>query len=294
MEDAHVGKPEERVATGVDVVGDIAILKLPGLMAAEKRRFAETLMREVRSVKCVYEQKGGIEGEYRLRTLKHLGGEKRTLTLHKENGCIFKVDVARCYFSSRLSTERLLLAEEVRRKERVLNMFAGVGPFSIEIAKRSGARVTSCEINRYACELHLENNRLNKVVDRVAVVNEDASRLPDTGDGEKFDRILMPHPSQANRFLPTALSLVKGPGVIHYYRHVLGRDEQEATAALLRELDDMLPAKARVRTRRVRYVGPRWIEMAADIRLSPRLRQGETTRRGGSGYTDKDARARRM
>ncbi|MGP8124337.1 MAG: class I SAM-dependent methyltransferase [Nitrososphaerales archaeon] len=263
--EARIRKPE-RVSTGVDVVGDIAIVRLPELSAAEKRRLARALTKEIRNVKCVYEQEGGIEGEYRLRSLKHLAGEKRTLTLHRENGCVFRVDVARCYFSPRLSTERLRLAGLVAPRERVLNMFAGVGPFSIPIAKNTGARVTSCEINEYACDLHEENDRLNKVQDIVRVIRGDAAEMPRKVKA-KFDRVLMPHPSQADRFLPAALAMSKKRAVIHYYRHVLGENVGEASARLVEELSGVVPPRTLIKTRRVREVGPRWLEMAADIRL---------------------------
>jgi tRNA (guanine37-N1)-methyltransferase len=247
-------------------VGDIAIVRLTELSAAEKRRLARALIEEVRNVKCVYEQEGGIEGEFRLRSLKHLAGEKRTLTLHRENGCVFKVDVARCYFSPRLSTERLAIAGRVAQRERVLNMFAGVGPFSILIAKTAGARVTSCEINEYACDLHEENDGLNKVQAKVRVVRGDAAELP-SKEKSKFDRILMPHPSQADKFLAAALAMARKRASIHYYRHVLGESEDEASARLVEELSGMVPSGTRIKTRRVREVGPRWIEMVADLRL---------------------------
>jgi tRNA (guanine37-N1)-methyltransferase len=265
LEEARIKKPE-RVSTGVDVIGDIAIVRLPELSAAEKRRLAKALTKEVKNVKCVYEQQGGIEGEFRLRSLKHITGEKRTLTLHRENGCVFRVDVARCYFSPRLSTERLAIAEQARPEERVLNMFAGVGPFSIPIAKRAGSRVTSCEVNEYACDLHEENDRLNKVQEKVRVVRGDALELP-TRLRSRFDRILMPHPSQADKFLPTALRMAKKRAVIHYYRHLLGASEEIASARLLEELSGLVPSGTRIATRKVREVGPRWVEMAADLRL---------------------------
>jgi tRNA (guanine37-N1)-methyltransferase len=248
------------------VVGDIAIVRLPELSATEKRRLAVALTKEVKKVKCVYEQEGGIEGEFRLRSLKHLAGEKRTLTLHRENGCVFRVDVARCYFSPRLSTERLTIARQVAPRERVLNMFAGVGPFSILIAKTAGARVTSCEINEYACDLHEENDGLNKVQDKVRVVRGDAAELPGK-EKFKFDRVLMPHPSQADKFLPAALAMAKKRAVIHYYRHVLGESENEASARLAEEISGRVPAGTLIKTRRIREVGPRWLEMVADLRL---------------------------
>jgi tRNA (guanine37-N1)-methyltransferase len=254
-----------RVSSGVDVVGDIAIVRLGDFSASEKRRVAGALLEELKNLRVVMEQKGGIEGEYRLRTLRHLAGEKRSTTVHRENGCSFRVDVAKCYFSPRLSTERLRIAEAVRPSERVLNMFAGVGPFSIPIAKLRGARVLSCELNEYAARLHSENDTLNKVEGLIRVIIGDAADLPSTTK-RKFDRVLMPLPSEANRFLPTALAMAKKGGTIHYYRHVLGADEDEATASVREELRALLPRKAPFTTRRVREVGPRWVEMAADIR----------------------------
>jgi len=264
LERARVDNPD-RISSGVDIVGDIAIVRLSGFSSKEKRGVARELIEETKNVKVVMEQEGGIEGEFRLRKLKHLGGERRTLTVHKENGCTFKVDVAKCYFSPRLSTERLRVSHLVRPKEKVLNMFAGVGPYSIPIAKLAGARVTSCEMNEYAAELHEENDRLNKVEKLVSVVNEDAMNLPSLV-ALRFDRVLMPLPAEADRFLPTALLLAKKGAMIHYYRHVLGRDVGEAENALREELRDLLPEGTKYAVRKVREVGPRWLEMTAEIR----------------------------
>ena len=254
-----------RVSSGVDVVGDIAIVRLGDFSASEKRKVAGALLEELRNVRVVMEQKGGIEGEYRLRTLRHLAGEKRSITLHKENGCSFRVDVSKCYFSPRLSTERLRVAEAAKPMERVLNMFAGVGPFSIPIAKLKGARVLSCELNEDAARLHFENDAMNKVEGLVDVVNRDATDLPKVTK-TKFDRVIMPLPSEANKFLPTAFAMAKKGATIHYYRHVLGVDDDEATASLRAELETLLPRGAKFTTRRVREVGPRWVEMTAEIR----------------------------
>jgi tRNA (guanine37-N1)-methyltransferase len=254
------------VAAGVDMVGDIAIVRLGDMAASEKRSVAAAILAETKSVKCVFEQEGGIEGEFRLRKLLHLAGENRTLTTHRENGCAYKVDVARCYFSPRLATERLRICEGAEQEEHVLNMFAGVGPFSILIAKRKKARVTSCELSSYACELHEENDTTNKVDRLIRVVNADAMDLPKLTK-RRFERVLMPHPSQADRFLPVALQLAKKGAIIHYYRHLLGTDEEEAGENLRRELAELLPKRATYAARKTREVGPRWLEMVADITL---------------------------
>jgi tRNA (guanine37-N1)-methyltransferase len=247
------------------VVGDIAIVKLrPGAEGREEE-LAKAILDEMKSVKCVYGQEGGIEGDFRLRKLRHIGGEARTETLHKENGIRLKLDVETCYFSPRLSTERLRIAGKVADGEKVLNMFAGVGPFSILIAKRT--KVWSCELNKAAFKFHVENNRLNKVEHRVVMVEGDAMAVPEklAGDGQ-FDRILMPHPSQSDRFLPAAISMLSPGGVVHYYRHMTGRDPAEAARNLREELGAAAPTLCVRSVRRVRAIGPRYVELVADLK----------------------------
>jgi len=252
--------------TGIDVIGDIAIVKLRPGLGSDEKALAKAILAEMKSVKCVYGQEGGIEGDFRLRKLRHLGGEERTITEHKENGIRLKLDVETCYFSPRLSTERLRIAEKVAEGEKVLNMFAGVGPFSILIAKRTG--VWSCELNDAAFKFHLENNRLNKVEGRIKMIKGDAMLLPEEVEGEgPFERILMPHPSQSNLFLRAALSMLAPGGVVHYYRHMSGRDVPEAASGLKHEIEEIAPGLSVGSVRKVRVIGPRYIELVADLKM---------------------------
>lgn len=266
LENTSVEGQAHSVESGIDVIGDIAILRLAGMNESVKREVATALLRNISNVRGVFEQEGGVEGEYRLRKLNHLAGENRLTTTHQENGCVYKVDLAQCYFSPRLSTERLRIAESVAPEEAVLNMFAGVGPFSIPISKKRKAKVTSCELNKAACRFHEENNRLNKVAGLIRVINANAAELPGIL-GCKFDRVLMPHPTRSNEFFPAALALSKRGARIHYYRQVPGRNQEEAEGSLSRELNPLLPTGASYTVRRVREVGPRWLEMVADIAL---------------------------
>jgi tRNA (guanine37-N1)-methyltransferase len=266
LEDAVQDSEAQNLAVGIDIVGDIAIARFEEADKALKRNAAEAIMDKMKNVKAVFEQAGGIEGEFRLRRLEHLAGEERTTTVHRENGCSFRVDVERCYFSPRLSTERQRLSEQTGEGERVLNMFAGVGPFSILLAKRRRAEVVSCELNRTACILHAQNNRLNKVAELVEVINADAGLLPAIVR-EKFQRIIMQHPSRADAFAAQAVALADRGCTIHYYRHVLGVDESEAGERLAAEVERLFPGASVYSVRRVREVGPRWLEMVADVRL---------------------------
>lgn len=247
------------------MIGDIAIVKLRPGVEGKEGALAEAILAEMKNVRCVYGQEGGIEGDFRLRNLRHLGGEARTTTIHRENGLSLKLDVRTCYFSPRLSTERLRIAKMVGEGERVLNMFAGVGPYSILIAKKTD--VWSGELNGSAFGYHVENNRLNKVEKSVRMFQVDAMLLPKELEGEgPFDRILMPHPSQSNLFLPAARSLLAPMGVIHYYRHVSGEDEAEAERTLGEELEAIARGLEVASVRRVRAIGPRYIELVAELR----------------------------
>src|SRR3989442_15769475 len=248
-----IGESEaDGVHSGIDVIGDLAIVKFSRGSIQVRELVGEKILREMGNVKGVFEQEGGIEGEYRLRKLRHLAGERRTTTLHKENGCRFLVDIAKVYYSPRLSTERLTVSMMVREGERVLNMFAGVGPFSITIARKRRCSVTSCESNREAYRLHLENNLINKVAGMITTINTDAATLPGIVEG-KFDRILMPHPSRADRYIGAALALVSNGGVIHYYRHLSAEDLEEARSAILNELRKVRGLR-KVEVRKVREV----------------------------------------
>lgn len=263
-------RPEQALAleTGIDVIGDIAIVKLPAAAKKEGKEVGEAILASMKNVKGVFDQEGGLEGDYRLRRLRHIAGAERTLTMHRENGLRFMVDVDRCYFSPRLSTERMRVADLTGDGERVLNMFAGVGPYSITLAKKKGVEVWSCELNAEAYRLHLENNTLNKVVPLLHMYNSDAADLSDSLD-VVFDRILMPHPSQSNRFLPEALRMVKPGGWIHYYRHHSGADIPEAQDRLAEELNGIIGEAARFTSRRVREIGPHYLELVADIQAAP-------------------------
>jgi tRNA (guanine37-N1)-methyltransferase len=134
----------------------------------------------------------------------------------------------------------------------------------VRFAKRKRATVCSCELNEEAFDLHVENNRVNKVEEKVRMVMADAMRLPGLLN-ERFDRILMPLPSRSNLYLGAALSLAKPGGLIHYYRHMSGKNVAEAEANLAHELSSIAGERRGFTTRKVREIGPRYIELVAEI-----------------------------
>ena len=119
-----------------DIIGDIAIVKFDGkLKKNDKINAAETLLTKNKNVKKIFEKIGMINGEERLPKLRQLIG-KGSVTLYKENGFSFYVDVKKVFFSPRMSNERLRVINQIRNEENVLDMFCGVGPFAIPTAKK--------------------------------------------------------------------------------------------------------------------------------------------------------------
>src|SRR4030067_2006192 len=123
------------VPRGFEIIGDIAILNLPLSIYDEKNLIAQTLVSRSKNVKVVLLKKNKLAGEKRTADFEILIGD-RTTTIHKENDCLFNVDIARTYFSGKLNFERSRIACEVKDGEDILVLFCGVGPFLIPIAKR--------------------------------------------------------------------------------------------------------------------------------------------------------------
>lgn len=226
LKDALSGKISDgeikTITKSFDTVGSIAIIEVPEEHEKSKFLLANAIMAVNKSIKTVLMKRGERDGEFRLRDYEHLAGEKTFETLHKEHGCTFVVDVRKAYFSPRESTERQRIANAVSKDERVLVMFAGIGPFAVVIAKKARASVTAVEINPDAVRLMEENIRMNKT--SITAILGDVS---DVCKGMVADRILMPLPKHAVKFLDLAVSCIAKNGVIHFYT-VSGEDTKKA------------------------------------------------------------------
>lgn len=263
----------DMVNRSYDIVGDIAIIRLPESFKHQTRIVAEAVMKTNRSVKTVLQQVSPVSGDFRLRGLEWIGGERRTETIYREHGCLAKVDLGECYFSPRLSYERMRIAQMVQPKEVVVNMFAGVGCYSIIIARLSSAeRVYSIDINPIAVQYMRENIRLNKVERRVVPIQGDAKKIIEEELQNVADRVLMPLPEKAYEYLDCALLALKPlKGWVHYYDFEHARKEEnpiektkeKVSRKLKTIIDDFEIKFGRV----VRTTGPNWYQVVLDVQV---------------------------
>ena len=257
-----------------DIIGDIAVTKVPKPSTEKAGIIAETIMKKHRNVKAVFTQETAVSGVFRLRSLTYVGGENRTCTVHKENGCRFKVDLEKCYFSPRLCGERRRIASLVQQNETVVNMFAGVGCFSILIAKRQPmAKVYSIDINPVAVEFMKENIRLNRVYGKVVPLLGDTKEIIQNQLQHSADRVLMPLPEKAFDYLSTALSVLKPSGGwihLHVFEHATKtEDPTEKVKQKVKSALDILGVRFVVSVVRVvRSIGPNWWQLVADVQVT--------------------------
>lgn len=261
------------ISNSYDIIGDIAILRLNKKSRQYVQGIADSIMHIHKNVKTVLMQKTPVQGDYRLRTLEYVAGLNKTITVHKEFGCLFSVDVEKCYFSPRLSFERARILKQVENGEVIVNMFAGVGCFSIVIAKHSNvSKVFSIDLNPFAIKYMEKNVRLNRVYGTVVPIKGDAKNVIIKQLNNVADRVLMPLPEIAFQYLTWALlALKRSGGWIHYYDFVHARKKELFLEKVKLKVEEKLVALetnfAIPSSRIVRTVGPNWYQIVLDIAI---------------------------
>jgi tRNA (guanine37-N1)-methyltransferase len=256
-----------------DIIGDIAVIRVRDSHLRYSKLVAEAIMTIHREVKSVWRQSSSVSGNFRLRKLEHILGKKTTETHYREHRCVYKTDLQKAYFSPRLSYERMRVAGLIQEGETVVNMFAGVGCYSIAIGKHSKPRkVYSIDVNPSAFQYLVENIRLNKVETLVVGLHGDSKEIIEMKLQDVADRVIMPLPELALKYLDYALLALKPlGGWIHYYgfehakknENPIQKAEKKVSHNLVKLCDDFRIDCGRV----VRTVGPRWFQVVLDVKV---------------------------
>ncbi|UCE80311.1 MAG: class I SAM-dependent methyltransferase family protein [Methanobacteriota archaeon] len=196
-----------------ELLGDVLVIRIPNKLEPYEKAIAETYAK-VLGVKSVLRDMGGVTGEFRTPVMKKILGSD-TVAVHKENGVLFKLDVSQIMFSSGNIDERMRASRIACDNEVVVDMFAGIGYFSIPIAvHQSPRRVIACELNPVAFAYLVENIDLNSVRETVEPIRGDNRNL----EGESIaDRVFMGYVKTTHEYLRTAIRLIRDGGVIHYH-----------------------------------------------------------------------------
>lgn len=166
-----------------------------------------------RRVRCVY-ARGPVEGFLRIQRLRHIGGERRTATIYRENGLLFSVDIASMYVNTRLSSERLRIAMEISDNETVLDLFSGYGAYALNIARIRRASVIAMDINRESVKHMVRSIYMNRLAGTVHPLVSDAGNPPLWGG---FDVVIADNPTDVDRYIETIAGLLRRGGRAYIY-----------------------------------------------------------------------------
>ena len=197
-----------------EYVGNIVIIRLEDSAESYKKRIGEVYADELNmSTVCV--DRKGVSGEFRRPSMEIIYGEN-TESVRLENGILYDFDVTKVMFASGNVDERERMKMLDCTGEMVVDMFAGIGYFTLPIAKYANPeKVIACEKNPDSFEFLVKNIELNEVKDKVIPVLGDNRDL-DYGKGFA-DRILMGYVQTTSDFIPKALEMIKHGGIIHYH-----------------------------------------------------------------------------
>ena len=261
-------KESDELISAFDQIGNIIIVRIPDLLLPKKKLIGETLLEQVKSVRSVFYQSSSVEGEFRTRDLEILAGDDKTETEYKESGCRFVVDVRKAFFSPRLSSERMRIAELVNDGEVIVNMFGGIGMFSIIAAKKKKCTVYNIDINPDAVNFCQKNIAINKLSGNIISIHGDASDVIKNKLENKSDRTLMLLPEKSDDFLRSAILASKNSGVIHYYSHIHADKKSDAAKLSEQHYLEITPVKSAILgSKIVRPVGPRFYQTVVDIKI---------------------------
>ena len=254
LEDALRGKVPPNflslIPKSYDIIGNIAILEFEKSNQINNEGFnefknllAKAVIDVNKNVISVFEKKSEIKGSYRLRDLVYLSGEINTETVHKENNCIFHLDLKTTFFSPRLVYERRRISEsDIKENEIIVDMFTGVGPFSIQIAKLNHVEIHAFDLNLAAFSFLKKNISSNKLKGMIFPYNMDITDLIDPSNkvgwklSNNVDRILMNLPENSIDFIEIACFLMKKiGGTLHFYNISEKPNSVDKTINLLKE-----------------------------------------------------------
>ena len=263
LEDELTPEEIENLKTSFDTIGDIVILEIPDELQDKKQLIGDAAYKFTKR-KAIYMKKSAIKGTIRVRDLEFLSGVDDSLTIHKEHGVRLKLDVREVYFSPRLATERKRVMESVKDGEKILDMFCGIGPFPIVIARNKDVDITAVDINEAAIKYLDENIKLNKLKGNIESYCGDVREVS-KGFKTKFDRIIMNLPGLAYSFLDVAIDLIEDDGIINYYEF---SDSYEQGIKRLNEAANSAGKKVEIlNTRKVKSISPDEWHVSIDAKI---------------------------
>ncbi|NWF94727.1 MAG: class I SAM-dependent methyltransferase family protein [Candidatus Thorarchaeota archaeon] len=229
--------PEDaKTPPGYHLVGHVALLRIDEQWMPFAEEIGRATLDYSKRIRSVAVREGPTAGVFRVPQYRVVAGSRSTETTHTEFGVHYRLDPTRITFSPGNLNERRHMARLVQKSERVVDMFACVGQFSLPIARIAGAEVTSIEINPEAYSYLLEGIRLNGLQRRVHPILGDCRDEHPVGEA---DRVLLGYLHKTEDYLPHALSTLRETGGwIHLHRAIHPSELSSFKSEVIRRCED--------------------------------------------------------
>jgi tRNA wybutosine-synthesizing protein 2 len=225
---------------GFQTLGNVIVLKLNPNLYNKESLIAENYLRLLPNIRSVYVNRGKVVGTFRTpEKIELIGGKDNPIVEHKEHDVIYKFDITKIIFSKGNINERRYIATLVKYGEVIVDMFAGIGYFSLPIAKHSPVKkIYSIELNNESYNYLVENIKINHLVDKIIPIKGDCKTevLKLSESGIRADRVIMGVFPAPKDYIKEALSLVNDKGTMVHYEGVV---EKANINSLFNEFDEI-------------------------------------------------------
>jgi tRNA (guanine37-N1)-methyltransferase len=261
------------VPSSYDIIGSkekaVAIVEIPDELKNKEKQIAKQIIKRHKNVKTVLKKTSERTSIFRTRNYKYILGDINTEIIHIEHGYKLKLDPKKVYFSGREGTERIRIAEQVKPKENIMLMFAGICPYGIAIAKKQpSVKIIAIEINPNAYEYMKENIRINKISERIIPVLGDVKVKSKDWYG-KCNRVIMPLPHDSYKFLNIAYKCLKPKsGYIHMYAIEEEKNVKVNVKKIIDKFQKRINREINFKIRKILPYSPQKNKYCIDLRLS--------------------------
>jgi len=255
---------------GFQTVGKVIILKLNPILIEKREIIGKTYLKLFPNIRSIYINLGKVVGTFRdPKGIEFIAGEDNPIVEHKEHRIIYRFDITKIMFSKGNIYERKYLATLIKGGEIIVDMFAGIGYFSLPIAKHaSPEKIYSIEINPVSYKFLVENIKINHLEEKIIPIlgNSKKEVLNLSKSGIRADRIIMGVFPAPKDFIREALSLAKDKGSIFHYEGVVSKEDFLSLFEEFHNEAKKMDFKSELKARRyVKSYGPNLYHAVLDI-----------------------------
>ena len=213
---------------------------------------------------------GEVTGRIRKSGVKMLLGDDDWV-VRRENGVDYGYHVTKCMFSAGNVNERRRMGEIVRRGEVIVDLFAGIGYYSLPILVHSEVEhVHCCEWNDDAVE-SLEWGLERNNVSSLCTVHRGDNRETCKSIGKVADRVILGLLPTSEKSFEAAMEVLSDSGGVMHIHGLAKPDEYSEWAEdVMRRICNFREgSRARIiAVNRIKSYAPRWDHVVLDVEIN--------------------------